>query len=143
MIDYDNSSGAYRHIADVYSAFVSKDGRTIELPVPIDSYLYEVKMDCDKLCEKCPEKFKQVYGRAPYKCNRTTDMTCGCIFSYFQRIKLDIDNIAKILRRYEITIFDSKEKAQAAGDMMMRQRIGELRSNGFDILDNGSVGKQS
>lgn len=133
----------YRNIADVYSAFMSPDGIYMKLPVPLDSYLYEVCMDCDKLCVNDRELFKQKLGNPYQTCGRPLDKVCGSVFPYIQRIKFDINNIGKILRRYEITIFDTKEKATEAGNKLKKKRIEQLRSMGFNIDDEGKLIKES
>lgn len=126
----------YRNISDVYSAFMSPDGIYLKLPVPIDTFLYEVGMECDELCVKDPGKFKECMFRQYGKCNRQIDRACACRFGYIQRVKLDIDNIAKILRRYEITIFSSKEKATEAGKKLQVERIKTMRDKGYNIDEN-------
>lgn len=129
----------YRNISDIYSAFMSPDGIYMKLPVPLDSYLYEVCMDCDKLCVNERDLFKQRLGNPYQACNRPLDKVCGSVFPYIQRIKFDIDNIGKVLRRYEITIFDTKEKATEAGKKLQQKRIEQLRDMGFNIDNDGRL----
>lgn len=133
----------FRNISDVYSAFMSPDGIYMKLPIPIDSYLYEVCMDHDHLCKKDRDKFKQTLGNPYQTCGRPLDKVCGSVFTYVQRIKFDIDNIGKILRRYEITIFDTKEKAFEAGKKIKEKRIQQLREMGFNIDDEGKLIEES
>ena len=80
----------------------------------------------------------------PYQTGgRPLDKVCGSVFTYVQRIKFDIDNIGKILRRYEITIFDTKEKAFEAGKKIKEKRIQQLREMGFNIDDEGKLIEES
>lgn len=93
-----------------------KNGYTeIHLPVPLGSPIYIIVTDCQNQCRKFPETFDNLFPKKKNgRCSH--HMPCHTKLHTIKKNKLKFSNLEYTLAHWGITIFPSREKAEAQAE---------------------------
>lgn len=106
------------------SKFLSKDKKTINLPVPYGSTVYELETDCNNCCAIYPSSIR---NQIPFKCDR--EAICHTKFRGVRPIEVTIDNLGYILKYWRHYIFDNPRAAEMEGKF-----LAHMHSSQFEDL---------
>lgn len=113
--------------------FISEDKKTIKLPVPLGTIVYEFTTSCNDACLFQKEKFQELYPRKKGEglCNK--NMPCHTKLHGIQKMVVKLTNLEWILKNWHITIFETENQAKEEGIKFIEKHKNELLKVGLKI----------
>lgn len=112
--------------------FISKDRKTISLPVALGTELYRVNTSCGDFCTFQSENFQKIIDNKN-KCSGK--LPCHTVALEPQKITLTIDNIS-ILKEWQEKVFLTKEEAKEKTKEIVERNIKFLQDNKIVVYGN-------
>lgn len=115
--------------------FISRNKKTIALPVPLGTEIYIVRTKCGDFCMFQKEKFDALYPPTEEgRCSHS--LLCHTKGLNPQKTELKIENI-HILSEWGDRVFVNKDDAIKRTDEIVKENINKLRELGFYVDENG------
>jgi hypothetical protein len=112
--------------------FISKDKRTINLPVPLGATVYMFITSCNDACMFQKDKFNAIFPlKEGGRCNK--DMPCHTKFHSIRSIVLSLPNLDWILKEWQATIFETENEARIAGERFVETHKRQLLELGLEL----------
>ena len=112
--------------------FISEDKMIINLPVPLESEIYEFLTDCNDACLFQESKFNKIFP--PKKGGRCgSHMPCHTKINQIMKRTINISNLDYILDNWGIKCFKTEEEALAAGSKLINQHREEMLKLGLEV----------
>lgn len=111
--------------------FISEDKKTINLPVSLGTTVYRIITSCNDACTFQKEKFDKVFPSKGNRCGQ--DMPCHIKLHSIQPVKLKLSNVEWILTQWNISIFETENKAREIGERMIKEHKQKLLELGLVV----------
>ena len=120
--------------------FISKNRRTISLPVPLGTELYIVTTRCGDYCMFQKEEFdKLIPEKEGGRCSHA--LPCHTRPLPPRKVTLELNNL-EILREWKIRVFTTKEAAEEKTLEIINENIKFLEEHNIEVKDGYSVNKK-
>ena len=113
--------------------FVCTDGKTIILPVPLNTTIYRVSIRCGDLCMMQDKLFHNVFGKV-HECD---EFPCHTYHGEVIPMQLKFDNMAYILKYWNTRIFATKEEAGFQLSKIIIKNRERMNDLGFSMRADG------
>lgn len=112
--------------------FISKDKKTLMLPVPLDTVVYQVHTTCNDACLFQKDKFNEVFRKENFKgCD--SKLPCHTKLHSIQPVVLTLTNIKFILDDWQIRFFKTELEARTAAMKTIEEHKSQLLELGLNI----------
>lgn len=114
--------------------FISADRKTIRLPVPLGTEIYEAWTGCCDLCKnrKQTNRIETANGKKVVDCNQYACChTTAPKFAY--KTTLTLRNLQAVLENWHQDTFETEEQAIEAGKERAREHLEYLKSCGVEF----------
>lgn len=112
--------------------FITEDQRTINLPVPLGTTVYRIVTSCNDACMFQIEKFNEIFPpKEGGRCSQ--DMPCHTKLHSIQPTTMNLSDLDWILKRWQISIFETENEAREAGERLIIEHKQKLLELGLTV----------
>jgi hypothetical protein len=112
--------------------FISEDKKTITLPVPLGTIVYNFHTTCNDACTFQKEKFDKVLPKEKFgRCKG--ELPCHTKLHSIMSVELTLSNLEWILGNWHITYFETEKAAREAGLKTIEEHKKKLIELGLKV----------
>lgn len=117
--------------------YLSEDKRTIKLPVPLGSIVYEAVTKCGDFCLFQERKFDSIFPKNGKDSHCGKEKPCHTISRGCKELPLTLNNLGAILEDWDVWYFATKKEAEEASAKIAAEHAARMKELGFFVRDDG------